>query len=69
VARRKSIFICRAAPVLEYGWRKIDQNGEMRLQDKLILAASGELRPKLADTASEFGRVGEHLQIVDQQTG
>ncbi len=50
----------------DYSWRMIDRNGEIRLQEKLHLTASGELWPKLAAVAVAFGRMGEHLQVVDE---
>jgi hypothetical protein len=53
--------------MLEFSWRLIGHNGDVRLQEKLKTASFPNLWKILAKVADDFGQRGEILQVVDER--
>ncbi len=53
--------------MLEFSWRLIGQNGEVRLKDKMQAATIRNLWQILAEIADDCGRPGEVLHVLDEK--
>ena len=53
--------------MLEFSWRLIGCDGEIRLQEKLKTKTFPNLWKILVEIADDFGRPGEVMQVLDER--
>jgi hypothetical protein len=53
--------------MLEFSWRLVGRDGEIRLHERLGPSASPNLWRVLASVARTFGQQGEILQVLDER--